>query len=377
MEEQVTSQVQEKPASSKESGLLNFFKKWGWLLAVGFGIAAIAFMFAPMIHYEIREAVYDAAGERVFKEDFVYSMHLYDYFSNSFPLNWTSIVTLAFLLLGVSFAIVSRFHKDFSIAAALAFLLSICFLLLAKEFFQAEENAVMDHALIAPIDHVIAEGEYQDNSLHGVSLAWGSALSITFSALAFAAATNHSFTEDTFNVRDIAEDAVLIAMAFGLNFLKIPVGATGGSVNFQMLPLMVIAIRKGPVHGFLCGGIIYGLLTCLTDGYGFACYPFDYLIGFGSVAVLGFFRNLILPKDANGYNVKSMLFLLLGGVLSTFVRFAGSNISSMVVYGYTLKAALAYNSFYIPLSGAISFGMLIALYGPLVKLNQRFNVSRH
>ena len=37
---------------------------------------------------------------------------------------------------------------------------------------------------------------------------------------------------------------------------------------------------------------IFGLVTCLTDGYGFYTYPFDYLIGFGSIAVFGFFSRL-------------------------------------------------------------------------------------
>ena len=131
-----------------------------------------------------------------------------------------------------------------------------------------------------------------------------------------------------------------------LNLIKIPVGPTGGSINFQMLPLMIIALRHGPQHGFIAGGIIYGLLTCLTDGYGFACYPFDYLIGFGSVAVMGFFRKFIFAKEQNNYNVKGILFILLAGALSTAVRYIGSNVSSIVVYGYTLEAALAYNAFY-------------------------------
>ena len=122
------------------------------------------------------------------------------------------------------------------------------------------------------------------------------------------------------NIGEIAENGILIAMAFGLNFIKIPVGATGGSINFQMLPLMIIALRRGPASGLICGGILFGLLTCLTDGYGFACYPFDYLIGFGSVAVMGFFRPFIFGQNQKGYNFKGEAFLLLAGVLSTFIR---------------------------------------------------------
>ena len=68
-----------------------------------------------------------------------------------------------------------------------------------------------------------------------------------------------------FSVRDIAEIAILVALALGLDKLKISVGATGGSVNFAMFPLFVIALRHGPFKGFIAGGIVYGLISCLLD----------------------------------------------------------------------------------------------------------------
>ncbi|MBO4540631.1 MAG: energy-coupled thiamine transporter ThiT, partial [Bacilli bacterium] len=202
------------------------------------------------------------------------------------------------------------------------------------------------------------------------------AMAIALIALASGISLSLAYEEGSFTVRDIAENGILIALAFGLNFIKIPVGATGGSINFQMLPLMLIALRRGPFHGLISGGIIYGLLTCLTDGYGFACFPFDYLIGFGSVAIMGFFRPFILGKEQKGYNLKGEIFLFVAGVLSTFVRYIGSNASSMIVYGLDLKGALVYNAFYIPLSGAISLAAIMLLYGPLVMVNTMYPVRR-
>ena len=211
-----------------------------------------------------------------------------------------------------------------------------------------------------------------DVSLHGVDVSWGTALGIAFSSLAFASTTLVDVRRTT---RQIAEEGVLISLAFVLNFIKIPVGATGGSINFQMLPLMFLALRLGPAHGFIAGGIVYGLLTCLTDGYGFACYPFDYLIGFGSVGVMGFFRKFIFSPEQKGFNFKGAFFIFVGGVLSTLVRYIGSNVSSIVVYGLDLKGALVYNSFYIPLSGVAAIVPLLLIYGPLIKLNERFPVD--
>lgn len=347
-----------------------FWQKYAWLFAVACAVIAILVLFLPILNYEIREAIYDTVtGERISKTDYVYNVNLITYFTSSFKLNYTMYITLGLIAVGAILAGTSNIKKELLAASGIFFLLAMCMIILSKEFFKSDENAVMDYAKI--VGDSTQEGF--DASFHGASLSWGSGLGIAFTNLAFAftMASNKQHT-----VREIVEEGVLISLAFVLNFIKIPVGPTGGSINFQMLPLMIIALRHGPQHGFIAGGIIYGLLTCLTDGYGFACYPFDYLIGFGSVAVMGFFRKFIFAKEQNNYNIKGILFILLAGALSTAVRYIGSNVSSIVVYGYTLEAALAYNAFYIPLSGLIATLAFIAIYGPLIKINKRYPIVR-
>ena len=125
------------------------------------------------------------------------------------------------------------------------------------------------------------------------------------------------------------------------------------------------------------------MLTCLTDGYGFASYPFDYLIGFGSTAVIGFFRPLIFVDEsgafsklnASGKLVVAEAFILLSGIAATILRMAGSTISSIVLYEYSFVAALAYNATYIPLSGLFGIIALMALYVPLTKIEKRYPVD--
>ena len=223
------------------------------------------------------------------------------------------------------------------IGSALSFLVAFCFLFLSREFF--------------------ANNSAEIENYHGADLSWGCAFSILFTVLAAGASTITPYQRRPISVGEIAENGILIAMAFGLNFIKLPIHVEGGSVNFQMLPLMIIALRRGPASGLICGGILFGLLTCLTDGYGFACYPFDYLIGFGSVAVMGFFRPFIFGQNQKGYNFKGEAFLLLAGVLSTFIRFMGSTVSSVVIYQYTFVAAMAYNVLYISLSGVCALAV--------------------
>lgn len=348
--------------------LAEFIRKYAWVFAIASAILAIAFMFLPVLNYEIREVVYDAIADKKNKVDYVYNVNLITYFTSSFKLNYTMFITLGLIVVGMGFAGFSLIKKELLTAGGIFFLLAMCMIILSKEFFKSDENAVMDYAKIV--------GDQSNPnfsaSLHDVTLSWGSALGIAFTNIAFAftMVSNQKHT-----VRQIVEEGVLISLAFVLNFIKIPIGPTGGSINFQMLPLMIIALRHGPQHGFVAGGIVYGLLTCLTDGYGFACYPFDYLIGFGSVAVMGFFRKQIFSKEQKQYNVKGLIFIFVAGLLSTAIRYIGSNVSSIVVYGYSLKAALEYNAFYIPLSGLVATIAFMVLYGPLIKINNNYPVS--
>ena len=351
----------------------DFVRKNYWILGVFAGILAILVLFLPVIKYEIREAVYRISDdEAVIKNDYMYSMTLISYITTSFKLNWTIFVSIGFVVAGIVLLSLRKIKEDLAAMSGIMFLLAACLFLLSVEFFRSDLNEVMDHAKIVGGLKWNKATEYNYNYLHETKLSWGAVLAVAFCVLAFAFTTTSNQNR---TIRDIAEEGVFIAMAFVLNIIKIPVGVNGGSINFQMLPLMVIALRHGAQRGLLAGGIVYGLLTCLTDGYGFVTYPFDYLIGFGSVAVLGLFRKQIFGEDQEGYNFKGLLFIFIGGTIMTLIRFIGSNVSSMVVYGYSLEAALAYNVLYIPLSGLVSTVALMLLYSPLIRINKHYSAK--
>lgn len=351
----------------------DFVRKNYWILGVFAGILAILALFLPVVKYEIREAVYRLADdEAVIENDYMYSMNLISYFTTSFKLNWTIFVSIGFVVVGIVLLSLKKFKEDLAAMSGIMFLLAACLFLLSVEFFRSDLNEVMEHAKIVGGIKWDPATEYNYNYLHETKISWGGVIAIMFCVIAFAFTTSSNKNR---TIKDIAEEGVLIAMAFVLNLIKIPVGSTGGSINFQMLPLMVIALRHGAQRGLLASGIIYGLLTCLTDGYGFATYPFDYLIGFGSVAAIGLFRNQIFGEDQEGYNLKGLLFIFLGGTIMTAIRFIGSNVSSMVIYGYTLKAAVAYNVLYIPLSGLVSTLALMFLYSPLIRINKHYTAK--
>lgn len=191
------------------------------------------------------------------------------------------------------------------------------------------------------------------------------------------ASNSFVFDENKFSVRDIVESAMLVSLAvvLDLGFLKFKIVPNGGSISLAMFPLFVIALRQGPVKGFIMSGIVYGFLTCLLDGYGFATFPFDYLLGFGSVALLGIFRKYIFTTEKIGYTIKGILFLVVGVLLAGIGRVAASTISGMLFYKVSFSDSLIYQLLYIPASIGLCLITLVALYIPLQRINKRYPLN--
>ena len=202
---------------------------------------------------------------------------------------------------------------------------------------------------------------------------WGVWMPVFLALSAFTLVLS-TLSEEQYTVADICECGMLIAMAFVLNFIKLFSMPTGGSINLQMIPLFILALRRGPIKGFLACGIIYGLLTCLTDGYGLATFPFDYLIGFGSTCILGFASKFVFSSERKTYDLFGILVIIGAGIAATVVRLFGSTVSSMVLYDYGFVDAIIYNATYIPLQGLFALVFLVAIYGPLQNLNKLYPV---
>ena len=172
-------------------------------------------------------------------------------------------------------------------------------------------------------------------------------------------------------VQEMVETAMLVALAIILDlpFLKFRIGQNGGSVSFTMVPLFILAIRRGPIKGFIGCGIIYGIITCGIDGWGIQTFPFDYLLGYGSIAIAGFFEKPIL-ESKNEW--KGLLFLIIAVFLGCFGRFVFATISSMVLYEYAFVPALVYNISYIGISAGFVIALMLILYKPFLLVNNRF-----
>ena len=182
-------------------------------------------------------------------------------------------------------------------------------------------------------------------------------------------------SRNEYSVRDIVESAMLIALAVGLDLpgLKLRIGVNGGSISFTMLPLFILALRLGTLKGFIGCAIVYGSITCLldADGGGLNAYIFDYFFGYGSIALIGFFRNFILKKGSK-LTIMGLIFLVIGVAVSIAGRLTASTISGMVFWDTPFVDSLIYNALYILPSGGFCLAALIVLYKPFLMINTRF-----
>lgn len=176
-----------------------------------------------------------------------------------------------------------------------------------------------------------------------------------------------------FKVRDIVEIALLCALGIVLDrFVKIPIGANGGSINISLVPIYIVSLRHGWFKGFFAGGLIYGLITCLLDGYGFNTYPFDYLVAFGCTCILGAFTPYIY-KNFNKSPSKTVLcfvVVICCVLLSGIIRILSSSINSVLFYETTYVGGIIYNWYMVPtaISNAIIVSLLLYLIMKLSKV---------
>ncbi|MDY2888225.1 MAG: ECF transporter S component [Candidatus Caccosoma sp.] len=176
-------------------------------------------------------------------------------------------------------------------------------------------------------------------------------------------------------LRDFVEIALFCAIAIVLDqFVKIPIGAAGGSLNLSAVPLFIIALRHGPIKGFFAGGVVYGVITCLLDNWGFMWYPLDYLLSFGSICILGLFARNINNNFENKKGT-SYLMTILSIISWGILRFVFTSIDGVILSNdpnMTLIFSMGYNAPYVFSSAAIDLVIVCALLPLIVKINHKF-----
>lgn len=188
---------------------------------------------------------------------------------------------------------------------------------------------------------------------------------------------NKSITAKT--LRALCESAIMIALAVVLTILRFPpfnidLWGNGGSIDFVMVPLVVLAWRRGAAWA-IPAGLAFGFLKCLIGGgigWGILSVLLDYVLAYGAVGVAGFFKG-----KKHG--------LVWGTVVGSFARFVMHFISGVTIwkiavgdevslFGMTFDSSasfvysLLYNGSYMLGNFIFCLVAVLLLYKPLSKL---------
>ncbi|WP_019120790.1 energy-coupled thiamine transporter ThiT [Brevibacillus massiliensis] len=127
----------------------------------------------------------------------------------------------------------------------------------------------------------------------------------------------------------MAEIAIMAALAYVLGMIKIFQMPQGGSISLIMLPIVIVALRRGLAAGLLTG-LIVGELDHLIGGYVVHPIQFilDYPLAYTSIGLVGLARSANWLSGAN-QTVKIWLSLL----MAVTVRFLCHFTSGVVWFG--------------------------------------------
>ena len=173
----------------------------------------------------------------------------------------------------------------------------------------------------------------------------------------------------------LAESGIMLAFATILSMIeviKLPYG--GGVTAFSMLPVILIACRRGTVHG-LFTALAFSLLQMLlglnnlsyatSAGAAVAIIVLDYILAFTVLGLAGLFRGMKNQTSA----------LTVGTLVVCFLRYAAHVISGCTVWaGLSIPTtdaflySLVYNIYMVPetiltLAGAVTLSRMLDIRG--------------
>ena len=124
------------------------------------------------------------------------------------------------------------------------------------------------------------------------------------------------------------EIAIFGALAFVLDLLAFSM-PQGGSVSLALIPIVLMAFRRGTLAGVLTG-LTMGLLQVvsgriyivpLSFTFAFTQVTLDYIVSFASVGLAGLLRSKYLNELRNGNKGKMVGAVILGTFIGSFLRY--------------------------------------------------------
>ncbi len=164
-----------------------------------------------------------------------------------------------------------------------------------------------------------------------------------------------------FTTRNIGEIAIFTALAFGLDFLQggifKGVFPNGGSIGIAMLPILVLAYRRGFTSSLVCATLL-AFLQCFGGVYAISSSWYnvlfqillDYILAYPVVAIAGLFYKPFKKAETKKEQTK---YLVLGSVLGGVAKFLTHFLSGFIFWanydfaGGPVVYSIVYNGAYM------------------------------
>lgn len=161
----------------------------------------------------------------------------------------------------------------------------------------------------------------------------------------------------------LVEIALAIALAAVLNLLKIWRMPNAGTVSFVMLPIIVIALRRGVWVGVITG-VLYGFVDFFIDPYPpvhWAQPLLDYPVAYGLVGLAGLMAPAWQRAQLSGDRRRALAAIAAACVIAGLGRYLAHTASGVLFFAEyappgqpVLVYSLLYN-LYVPLSAVLAF----------------------
>lgn len=170
--------------------------------------------------------------------------------------------------------------------------------------------------------------------------------------------------------RILVEIALSVALSAVLSMLavRLPINFAGGTISLSMVPILVLALRRGVLPGVIAGAL-FGFVDYLIEPFFVAPMQvlLDYPLAFGAVGLAGLGSALFRRAYATSPSRAALWavpFIVLGGA----GRFAAAWVSGVVFFGQNAPAgqpvwlySLVYNLSYIVPSIAICIAVALVV----------------
>ncbi|MFK8795763.1 energy-coupled thiamine transporter ThiT [Planococcus plakortidis] len=138
----------------------------------------------------------------------------------------------------------------------------------------------------------------------------------------------------------MVEIAIFAALGFVLDFIAFRM-PQGGSVSLVMIPIVLMAFRRGIGAGIITG-LLVGLLQIVTGfisvaplSFGFVVMQvvLDYLLAYGVVGLAGVMRGRYMEAVQSKKTGKVFAMVALGVLIGSFLRYTVHVITGILFFG--------------------------------------------